>query len=496
MRAKPEELIDLRRLLPDPEAVRLVPRGVAMRFLLAPLSAGEGTIRLAMRDPSDLEALDYVEMITGRHPSGVAAAEPQIRELIQRLYGTSTGGSELEATVAEAVRQSREKADGTEMPTVRLVDQILAEAVGTRATDVHIQPEEDEVAVRFRVDGILRTGFRLPVEVLSPVLTRLKVLAALDISERRLPQDGQIELVIGDRPIDVRVSSFPTIHGESIVLRILDHSRILLGFEDLGFAPEDVARLDRLLHRPSGILLVTGPTGSGKTTTLYAALRTIDTERLNVMTLEDPVEYRLAGIRQGQISERAGFTFAAGLRALLRQDPDVLLVGEIRDRETAEIALRAALTGHLVLSTLHTNSAAGTITRLREMGLDDFLIASTLAGVLAQRLVRKTCRHCAAHAAPTASERRFLGLGDDDPAALARGSGCAACGDTGYSERFAIYEVLEVTPSLARRIGDGDPESALQEEACTSGMVSFKVQGAQRVLQGWTTPEELARVAF
>ena len=496
------EALDLSRILPDAEALRLVPRAVAVRYLLAPLAIDARTVRLAMRDPSDLEALDRIEVATGRLPVPVGCSEEQVRELIQRFYGGGVIDAAAEeavgardASVEEAFRPGSGQADGTEMPVVRLVDQILTEAVRAGATDVHVQPEEGEVVVRYRVDGLLRVAFRLPPEAHVPMVTRLKVLANLDISERRLPQDGNLELRLGDRRIDLRVSSFPTIHGENLVLRLLDQSRVRFGFEDLGFEPDDIQRFERLLARPSGIVLVTGPTGSGKTTTLYAALRTIDAERRNIMTLEDPVEYRLPGIRQAQILEKAGFTFAVGLRALLRQDPDVLLVGEIRDGETAAIAARAALTGHLVLSTLHTTSAAGAVSRLRELGLEDYLLGSTLTAVVAQRLVRRTCPDCATTAEATPAERRFLGAPPAEPLLLSRGAGCPACGRTGYAGRFAIYEFLEASPAIARRIGEGAGEPELLEAAATDGgFEPMRAQGVRRLRQGWTTVDELARM--
>ncbi len=488
------EGFDPAHLLPDPEAIRLIPRGVAVRYLLAPLALEPTVVHLAMHNPSDLEALDTVEVITNRQPVVVACSEEQVRELIQRLYGTSSSGGALEATVEETARLSREKSDGTELPVVRLVDQILAEAVRSGATDFHAQPEQGELVVRFRIDGMLRTAFKLPSEVHLPLVTRIKVLANLDISERRLPQDGSIELTVGDRRIDLRVSSFPTIHGENLVLRILDHSRVRLGFEELGFAPPDIERLRQIIARPSGIVLVTGPTGSGKTTTLYAALQQIESETRNVMTLEDPVEYRLAGIRQAQVLEKAGFTFAVGLRALLRQDPDVLLVGEIRDGETAGIASRAALTGHLVLSTLHTMNAVGAVSRLRELGLEDYLLGSTISAILAQRLVRRNCPACSKPAEATAAERRYLGLTADEPLVLQHGEGCAACGRTGYAGRLAVYELLEVNSNLRRLIGEGAGEPALLEAANRDGFVSMRSRGIARLREGHTTVAELARV--
>lgn len=490
------EGIDLKRWLPDPEAVRLLPRAIAARYYLAPLTVEGETLRVAMRDPNDLEALDYLEMISRRKVVALPATEEQVRELIQRCYGGggASGAGELEATVAEAIRLSQEKIDGTELPIVRLVDQILGEAVRSRATDIHLQPEEDGLIVRFRVDGVLRVNSRLPREVQSPIVTRTKILANLDISERRVPQDGKIELEVGAKKVDLRVSTLPTVYGENVVIRVLDHGRIGLGFEDLGFAPEDIERITRLTQRPNGILLVTGPTGSGKTTTLYSAIRMLDRERLNIMTLEDPVEYRLPGIRQSQIAEKAGYTFAGGLRSLLRQDPDVILLGEMRDSETAEIAVRAALTGHLVLSTLHTNGAIGSLARLRDLGIEDFLMATTLAGILAQRLVRKLCPECSRVRPANDAERHFLGVLTKTPLELREAVGCAACQGAGFKNRFAVYELLEISTALARIVGRGGSEAEVEDQSAKEGFVPLRRQAVDRIIAGWSTVEELARV--
>ena len=486
---------DAERFLPDTEAAQLIPRSVAARYLVAPLSLEGNTLRVAMKDPRNLETIDYIEMITKMHPVGVAVPEDQLRDLIQRIYGSSMAGPDvLEATVAEAIRLSKETAEGTELPIVRLVDQILAEGVRTGATDIHIQPEETETVVRFRLDGILGTMTRLPRQVHVPIATRVKILSDLDISERRIPQDGEMQLHLGEKKIDFRVSTLPTVFGENVVMRLLDHSKVRYGLADLGYARGDRDKLELLLKRPNGILLVTGPTGSGKSTTLYAALRMLDSEALNIMTLEDPVEYQLEGIRQSQIAEKAGFTFASGLRALMRQDPDVILVGEMRDQETTEIALRASLTGHLVLSTLHTTSAIGAVSRLRDMGIQDFLLSATLAGLVAQRLVRRVCAECSEPVEASASEKRYLGIDPEQKVLLRRGKGCKACGGTGYKGRFALYELIEMTPELREAISRGASEAEILRTALAGGLVPMRTQGIDRVLEGWTTNEELTRV--
>ncbi len=482
-------------LVPDPAAVQLVPRAMAARYGLVPIGIEGNRLRLAMRDPSDLEALDYVHLITKRTPDPVGVSEEAVRGLIQRAYGASAQGDTPEALANEAC-QLLDRTDQAvaDMPVVRLFDLLLAEAVREGATDLHLQPAEDELVVRLRIDGILHTVHRLPGEVTPALCTRVKILAGLDISERRLPQDGKIALTFGNRPVDLRVSSLLTIHGESVVLRILDHSRAVATLETLGILEQDVVRLKKALDRPHGILLVTGPTGSGKTTTLYACLRLMDHDRRNILTIEDPVEYRLGGIRQSQILEKAGLTFASGLRAMLRQDPDVILVGEMRDAETVATAMRAALTGHLVLSTLHTNSALGAVTRLREMGVESYLLAATVAGILAQRLARRICDRCRETIPATEAERTYLGAMEEAPVSLARGHGCEACHGTGYSGRFAVCEILMIDPPIQDAIAQGRDETGILEIARGLGFRTLRERMAARVLEGWSTVDEMARV--
>ncbi|MCB9466320.1 MAG: type II/IV secretion system protein [Candidatus Eisenbacteria bacterium] len=480
--------------LPDPEATALIPYQLAARFLIMPLAVEGPSIRVAMKDPKDFQALDYIELVSKKRPIPVGMPEARLRELIHRVYGSQAGAGQLEAVAAEATKISNQGADGSELPIVQLVDQILFEAVRVRATDIHLQPEETELLIRLRIDGVLTIISRLPAPLRQPVSTRVKVLAGLDISERRVPQDGKFELAVGEKRIDLRVSTTPTIYGENVVLRVLDRNTVDVGFSELGFADEDQERISTLVRRPHGIFLVTGPTGSGKTTSLYSALRLFDKERLNIMTLEDPVEYRMAGVRQSQISEKAGFGFAKGLRALMRQDPDVILVGEIRDQETAEIAMRASLTGHMVLSTLHTNTALETLARLRDMGVPAFLISTTINGVMAQRLMRRICRYCIATRPATTAEKACLDVPAGEPLTLHFGSGCSECQSQGYRGRFAVFEILEVTDDVRRAIVQGKAVRDIEAELVATGYETLRRNAVRRVIEGWSTVEELVRV--
>ena len=378
-------------------------------------------------------------------------------------------------------------------PIIRLINALLTEAVKENASDIHVETFENRLVVRFRVDGVLREVLQ-PQRVLAPlIVSRIKVMAKLDIAEKRLPQDGRISLRVAGRAVDVRVSTLPSGHGERVVLRLLDKQAGRLDLEHLGMAREARVTMDRIIHRPHGIILVTGPTGSGKTTTLYAALTKLNDRSSNILTVEDPIEYYLDGIGQTQVNTKVEMTFARGLRAILRQDPDVVMVGEIRDLETAEIAVQASLTGHLVLSTLHTNSAVGAVTRLRDMGVEPFLLSSSLVGVLAQRLVRVLCTHCKQEYTATAGDCALLDVSAEHPPKLYRAVGCAACNNLGYQGRTGIYELIEVDDRLATMIHDGTSEQDMERYARTRS-ASIRHDGMRRILEGKTTLEEVLRV--
>ncbi|MBI1392526.1 MAG: type II secretion system protein GspE [Alphaproteobacteria bacterium] len=381
-------------------------------------------------------------------------------------------------------------------PVIRLINGVIAEAVKTRASDVHVEPYEKGLSIRLRIDGVLREILSLPARATPSLVSRIKVMARLDISEKRVPQDGRMSIALGGKTVDVRVSTLPARFGERVVMRILDKEEARLDLDALGMPPATLARLKTVLKRPNGIILVTGPTGSGKTTTLYAALAILNDPSLNILTVEDPVEYAIEGIGQTQINPKVGMTFATGLRAILRQDPDIVMVGEIRDGETADIAIRAALTGHLVLSTIHTNSAVGAVTRLRDMGAEAFLLSSTLAGVLAQRLVRRLCPSCKAPAAPDAAEKSLLGLAADDiKTRIYRPVGCARCSQSGYEGRLGVYELMVVDAAIRERIHNDAGEAEIATRAFSAkGAQTLAECGFAHVLAGATSIEEVLRV--
>ena len=380
-------------------------------------------------------------------------------------------------------------------PIVRLINALLSQAVREGASDIHIEPFETRSVVRYRIDGVLRDVLEPPQAIHGLVVSRVKIMARLDIAEKRQPQDGRITLRLAGRPVDVRVSTLPTAHGERVVMRLLDKQAGRLTLSAIGMAPETLKKLDDLIHQPHGILLVTGPTGSGKTTTLYAALSQLDTKSHNIMTVEDPIEYDLDGIGQTQVNPKTDLTFARALRAILRQDPDVIMIGEIRDLETAQIAVQASLTGHLVLATLHTNDSVGAVTRLVDMGIEPFLVASSLIGVLAQRLVRRLCPQCRKPRIPDAAERRLLQLAADDARTIYVPGGCSACANTGYQGRTGVFELLTIDDAMRTLIHDGAPEERLREHARANGMRSIREDGLRWVLAGETSIDEVLRVS-
>ncbi len=488
--------VPLSNYLIDPAVISALPEDIARRLKVVPLFLVENSLTLATTDPGNLEIVDQVRFKTGCQVNPVIATASDILNAINQLYGRQEEPEpSIEARTATETREAEMEAslDLVEgAPVVRLVNQVLAQAIRSRASDIHLEPGETGLRVRSRIDGILRDEPLVSKEMQPAVLSRIKILAGLDIAERRVPQDGRIQVVLDGRPVDLRVSSFPTIYGEKIVLRILDKGALVLSLTDLGFLPDTLARYRAVIRRPNGILLVTGPTGSGKTSTLYATLLELNSPTTNIITLEDPVEYRLAGINQGQANPRIGFSFASGLRSILRQDPDIILVGEIRDKETAEVAVQAALTGHLVLSTLHTNDAPGAVTRLLDMGVEPFLVASTVIGVLAQRLVRRLCPSCREPFAPTEPLPAWHG---EPPTQLFRGRGCRQCG-TGFRGRVGIYELMMPSEAIRSLILRHASASEVRAQAVSEGMRSMMDDGREKVLNGITSYEEVVRVAY
>jgi type IV pilus assembly protein PilB len=492
------------------DAARLLSIEFCLKHLVVAVKADSTTLRLAMVNPVDFACIQEVEFRTNRHVVPMVASESMIRSAIGRLQGTPSedtvnlfGSLSHEAEI-ELVEEDVDPADprelareGEQPQTVRLVTMILVNAVNEGASDIHLEPQESSLQVRYRIDGLLQDVLKVPKSLRDATISRLKIMAGMDIAERRKPQDGRSQLKTDGRRIDLRVSTLPTQFGEKIVIRILDGSKAQVDMTQLGIAPDLLAQFQRLLAMPQGMILVTGPTGSGKTSTLYAALNWVKSPTKNIVTIEDPIEYRLPGINQVQINPRAGLTFASGLRSFLRQDPNVVLVGEIRDQETAKIALEASQTGHMLLSTLHTNDAPATVTRLFDLDVEASLVASSLSGVLAQRLVRRVCPACAVEATPSPADvDRLGGAGLLQPGQTFRsGRGCEACKQSGYKGRIAVHEFLELTGEIRALVAREAPEDAIREAARQSGMRMLGEDGFAKAAQGLTTLEEVARVA-
>ena len=489
--------------VPARELVTALPMPFARRHLVLPLAQEGNALIVALADPTAVAPLDDLGFLYGVPVRPLVVPAPALRDAITRAYDAAAGSAAdaMDAIAGERVVAHELEADepldlleaGDDTPVIRLVNALLFQAVRDGASDIHVEPHERRLVVRFRIDGLLHEVVAPPLRLHPTIVSRVKIMAGLDIAERRLPQDGRIRLRVAGRDVDVRVSVVPTAFGERVVLRLLDRASALLDLGDLGLAPATAAAVARLLGQSHGIVLVTGPTGSGKTTTLYAALRRLSTGERNVVTIEDPVEYQLPGIGQMQANPRIGLDFAAGLRSVLRQDPDVILVGEIRDRETVEIALQAALTGHLVLSTLHTNDACAAITRLLDMAVEPFLVSSSVLAVLAQRLVRRPCDGCAVTEPPTEDERRALGAAA--PAVVRHpGAGCAACRGTGYRGRTGIHELLVVDDAVRALVMARADAGAIRRQASASGMTGLRADGFAKAAAGVTTVAEIVRV--
>jgi type IV pilus assembly protein PilB len=479
----------------DPAVVRRVPEEIARRHTVLPLSLENGVLQVAMADTFDVVAIGAVEHATDLPVDVVSVARREIEIAIDRYFHREFSLEEITEELLSYLRRDQEAVEqGTVTPLIRLVDQLLSGAIADRATDIHIEPEERVLRVRYRNDGMLRQVAVLPAQISRGVVARIKILADLNIAECRLPQDGRISMAIAGRNVDLRVSTLPTIHGENVVVRILDQSGVVLSMDQLGLGPDHMRLFEDMIARPNGILLVTGPTGSGKTTTLYTALNSLNSMERSIATLEDPVEYRLPIVRQTHVNPIVGMTFAAGLRALLRQDPDVILVGEMRDQETAELAVRAALTGHLVFSSLHTNDAAGALPRIIDMGIAPYLVASSVNGVVAQRLVRLICNHCKEPHTVAREELARFGLEDAAGFTFYHGAGCDACHGSGYRGRAALFELLVVDDRIRELVHEQASSARIRKVAEETGMASMRQDGIQKALVGMTTLEEVLRV--
>jgi len=497
------EFVDLGDYPIDPMATALIPESVAHRYRALPIGERDGRLLVAMSDPANVYALDDIRTITGREVEPVVATSTDVTAAIRKY---SEVGSEVEALATEASALAEDSIDLNvaeaaveDAPVVKLVHQLLSRAVNERASDVHIEPAERDVRIRFRVDGVLHEVMRSPRNILGGLVSRLKVMADINIAERRIPQDGRVSLKVGPTSVDLRIATLPTVYGEKVVIRILNKESVLLRLDQIGFSDEAFKRFEQSFRKPYGAILVTGPTGSGKSTTLYATLNIINLPDRNIITVEDPVEYRLPGTNQIQVHNRAGMTFAAALRSILRADPDVILIGEIRDHETALIAVESALTGHLVLSTLHTNDAPAAIARLTEMGVEPYLTASAMDCVVAQRLARKLCERCREPYTPSEAELIEAGFKPhqfQDIRTLYRPVGCTACSKTGFLGRTGLYEVMPVTEEIERLTVERASSDRVRQVAMEQGMIPLRVDGLQKAAAGITSIEEVLRVVI
>lgn len=491
---------DLTEVAIDPLATGLITEGIVRKHTLIPLKRENNILTVAMVDPLDFYAMDDVKRATGLEVRPAMATSSDILNAIERYYGKESAEKAI-----EELKQTYELADfagiddqfGDEVanaPVVRLVNSVIQHAIKTNASDIHIEPSDHEMRIRFRIDGELQEAMKTSKAAHSAIVTRIKIMGQMDIAEKRLPQDGRIEVNLEGKNVDLRLSILPTVHGEKIVIRVLGIRNSTYSKSELGFTPENLELFDRIIKSPNGIILVSGPTGSGKTTTLYAIMQELNKPSINIITVEDPVEYRMEGINQVQVNAKAGLTFASGLRSILRQDPDIIMIGEIRDSETAQIAIRSAITGHLVLSTIHTNDAASSVVRLVDMGIEPYLVSSSVVGLIAQRLVRKICNKCKVSYRPDHGEMMLLKLRDSQP--LYKGTGCPACNYTGYLSRTAIHEIIPITKDIREMINRGVTSDQIRHIAARVGFTTLRENCSRLVLDGITTTEELIKVTY
>ena len=490
-------LIDFGKARVEKEALALIPESYARQHTILPVRLDKDDLEVATVDPGDLALFAELKVLTRKRIRPLLGVRSEIEQALTQAYKLRSGVDRhvrsFEETFQPPAPGRRLAEVKQDAPVVQIVDLIIAEGADERASDIHIEPQQEDLRVRFRIDGVLHDATRLPAALAAPIASRVKLLANLDIVDRRHSQDGQIQTTVEGRPLDIRVGTIETIWGEKVVLRLLERSRSILGLETVGFSPLALATFRSLIHSPYGMILVTGPTGSGKTTTLYSALNELDRVERNIMTIEDPVEYTFDGVNQIQINRLAGITFANGLRAILRQDPDAMLVGEIRDKETAEISVQAALTGHLVLSSLHATDAIGAIYRFLEMGIESFMVTSAVIGVLAQRLVRRICPQCAAPYEPAPDELTYYrGLGGV-ATEFKRGTGCAFCAHTGFRGRIGVFEVLRISDGIKRLLVRDAAPDALRDQATAEGMVPLRRAGITKIDEGLTTIAEVMR---
>ncbi len=504
------EYVDLSKINIPTELASVVPKNIAKQYSVVPVRVKKDELYLAMSDPLNFYAIEEVRKAVRKKVVPMVAHSASVERAIQVLYGNEGAAKAIEEMKREAAAGSQNDAPAQDSafvanqiddsvnsaPTIRLVNSIIERAINERASDIHLEPRENEMVVRMRIDGLMRTILTVPKDLQSSVISRIKIMSGLDISERRIPQDGRFNVRVRDKNIDLRISTLPTVYAEKIVARLLDKSGGNITKEKIGLTGHDEEMFDKMIKCRSGVLLIVGPTGSGKSTTMYAMIGELNTPEVNMVTLEDPVEYNIDGVNQVPINEKTGMTFANGLRAILRQDPDIIGVGEIRDGETAEIAMRSAITGHVVISTIHTNDAIGTIERLENIGVEPYLVASALRGVISQRLMRRICPQCRKAYTPDDGELLELGLQPEEGLEFYRGAGCPACFDTGYRGRIAVFEMLDVNSRVRRLIAEGAsrPEIEAELKKPENGFVSLRENAMRLVREGVTTTTELLRV--
>lgn len=493
--------VDLNTINFDRKAITLIPQNLCDKYTLIPFGFDNNKIKVALADPLNIFAIDDVAISTGFEIESFISRTADIKKFIGIYYSSQqvhNAAIQLSKESTKSIKNSKAISedinDVNSAPVVKMIESIFKNSVEMKASDIHIEPFEHEIRIRYRIDGKLKIVNTLGIESLGSLVTRIKILAGLNIAEKRTPQDGRIMTSVSGKEIDLRVSVLPIVNGEKIVIRILNTGGSTLSKNELGMSEDNIERLDRIIANPHGIILVTGPTGSGKSTTLYAILRELNDDSVNIITVEDPVEFTMNGINQVNVNEKTGLTFASGLRSILRQDPDIVMIGEIRDEETAEIATRAAITGHLVLSTLHTNDAPSSIVRLVDMGIKPYLVSTSVVGVMAQRLVRKICANCKEEYEASIYEKELLGQAVNKPLILHKGKGCGYCNETGYSGRIGIYEVMEMTRQHREAINAGENSDTLRDISIKNGMKTLESECKDLVLSGMTTIEELSTI--
>ena len=502
-----EQQLSINRVYLDMEdieqkIVQVIPESISKKYNLVAFGMEGNKLKVAMSDPLNIFAIDDVKISSGVDVKIYIASTKDIKNTINKYYASQNAKkaaedlSKAQGTNEDKDENKAQLDDIKSAPAVRLVDSVISDAIKLRASDIHIEPFENHIKIRYRIDGTLKEISKYNRDIFNAFITRIKILAELNIAEKRITQDGRILTVVDDKKVDLRVSTLPTIHGEKIVIRILDRENFLVGKEKLGMNEDDLEKVERILKNPYGIILVTGPTGSGKSTTLYTLLSELNDSSKNIITVEDPVEYVVDGINQVNVNVKAGLTFASGLRSILRQDPDVVMIGEIRDNETAEIATRASITGHIVLSTIHTNDAPSAIVRLIDMDIQPYLVASAIAGIISQRLVKKICPMCSEVYLATDFEKEILGILSKKELVLKRGKGCGRCNNSGYSGRIGVYEIMEVTRKHREYIMRNASIDEIRDICIENGMITLKTSCTNLVLNGMTTLQELVKIAF